>query len=77
MPHNFIRISVETPNPGKRRRADVKKACDDAGGTFEYLWFDDEDQPTAAYVLVKDGKIDDIMRALHGEQVIRLFQAPN
>lgn len=75
MPHNFIRISVDTPNPGRRRRRDVEAVCAKHRGSFEYLWFDDAESPTSAYVLVEDGDIDAIARELHGQQVIRLFKA--
>lgn len=75
MPHNFIRISPDTPNPGRRRRSDVEAVCAKHGGSFEYLWFDDEAAPGSAYVLVEDGDIDAIARELHGQQVIKLFKA--
>jgi hypothetical protein len=77
MPHNFIRISAETPNPGRRKRGDVEATCRQKGGHLHYLWFDDADHPTAAYVLVEaeDKDVDGIVQALHGEQVIRLVEA--
>jgi hypothetical protein len=42
-------------------------------GEFENLWYDGVDNPTYAYVLVKDGDLDGILRDLHGLEVIRLF----
>lgn len=75
MPHNFIRISVDTPNPGRRRRRDVEAVCAKHNGSFEYLWFDHDSSPKYAYVLVEDGDVDGIARDLHGQQVITLFKA--
>lgn len=76
MPHNFLKINAATPNPGRRQRADVESVCHKHHGQFEYLWFDDDQDPTYAYVLVKDGDVDGMMQDLHGQQVIRLFEAP-
>ncbi len=75
MPHNFVRINAKTPNPGRRTRAEVEPVCKKHHGAFEYLWFDDDQNPTYAYVLVKDGDVDGIMQDLHGQQVIRLYEA--
>ena len=75
MPHNFIRINAVTPNPGRRTRQQVEPICARHHGKFEYLWFDDESDPTYAYVLVKDGDVDGMMQDLHGQEVIRLFDA--
>jgi hypothetical protein len=76
VPHNFIKINAVTPNPGLRRSADVEKLCKKNQGTFENLWFDDEDKPTYAYVLVKDGDVEGMLDDLHGHEVIRLFDRP-
>lgn len=75
MPHNFMKISPTTPNPGRRTKADVKKICEDHHGTFEYLWFDDPSSPTQAYVLVKDGDLDGMVHDLGAEEVIELYDA--
>jgi hypothetical protein len=75
MPHNWIRTSPTTPNPGLRRRGDVAAVCARHHGQFLHLWFDNEDNPTAAYVLVKDGDVDGMMTDLQGEELIRLFEA--
>ncbi len=75
MPHNFLKINAVTPNPGRRTRGQVDAICRKHRGSFEYLWFDDDANPTFAYVLVKDGDVDGLMQDLHGEQVIRLFEA--
>lgn len=76
MPHNFIKVNAVTPNPGLRKRADVEEICKQHNGTFEALWFDDEDNPTFAYVLVKDGDLEGILDGLHAHEVIRLFGRP-
>ena len=75
MPHNFLRISAETPNPGRRKREHVQQACEKHDAKLEYLWFDDEAAPSYAYVLVKDGDVDKLAQELQGQQVIRLFEA--
>ena len=74
MPHNFVKVNVISPNPGRRTRANVEPIVHKHHGTLEYLWFDDDEDPTYAYVLVKDGDIDGIMQDLHGHQVVRLFE---
>lgn len=74
MPHNFVKINVTSPNPGRRTRANVDPICRKHHATLEYLWFDDDEDPTFAYVLVKDGDIDGIMQDLHAHQVVRLFE---
>jgi hypothetical protein len=76
VPHNFIKIDAVTPNPGLRTQADVAKICKKNDGKFKDLWFDDEDNPTFAYVLVENGKLDGILKGLHGHEVIRLFDRP-
>ena len=73
MPHNFIRTSAKTPNPGRRQSADVEAICARHHGKFEYLWFDDPNSPTYAYVLVDGGDVDGMMADLPGQQLIRLF----
>jgi hypothetical protein len=75
VPHNFVKINAITGNPGRRTCADVASVCERHGGTFERLWFDDCDDPSYAYVLVKDGNLDGILDALHGREVLRLFDA--
>lgn len=75
MPHNFIRVSADTPNPGRRRKADVDAVCAEHGGRLEYLWFDHESSPSYAYLLVKDGDAEKIAGKLQGDQAITLFQA--
>jgi hypothetical protein len=75
VPHNFVKINAVTSNPGRRTCAEVASACERHGGTFERLWFDDPDDPTFAYVLVKDGNLDGILDALRGREVLRLFEA--
>jgi hypothetical protein len=75
VPHNFIRINAETPNPGRRTREEVEPICEKHHGQFEHLWFDDDAHPRFAYVLVKDGDVDGLLQDLHGQQVIRLFDA--
>ena len=77
MPHNFLKITAVSPNPGRRHRANVEPICRKHHGQFEYLWFDDDQNPTYAYVLVKDGDVDGMMQDLHGQEVIRLFEAPD
>jgi hypothetical protein len=68
MPHNFIRISAATPNPGRRTRGQVAQACQRHNATLEYLWFDGD----TAYVLVKDGDVDQLAAELQAHQVINL-----
>lgn len=75
MPHNFVKITAMTPNPGLRTRANVKTTCEKHDGTFVDLWFDEPKNPTYAYVLVEDGNLNGILHDLHGLEVIRLFEA--
>jgi hypothetical protein len=75
MPHNFIRVTADTPNPGRRRRQDVDTVCTKHGGHLEYLWFDHDTTPSHAYLLVRDGNVDEIRRELDADQAIRLFAA--
>jgi hypothetical protein len=75
VPHNFVKINAMTPNPGLRTRASVKSICEKNKGIFENLWFDDIKNPTYAYVLFKNGKLDKILDELHGLEVIRLDAA--
>ena len=75
MPHNFIRTSANTPNPGRRQKDDVAEVCARHHGEFKHLWFDDEHEPAHAYVLVKDGDVDGLMSDLGGQELIRLFEA--
>ena len=76
MPHNFMRINAVTPNPGRRRREDVESICKRHHGQLENLWFDDQADPSYAYVLVKDGDVDGMLQDLHGQELLRLFEAP-
>ncbi len=76
MPHNFVKITAKTPNPGLRTRAKVKAACKKHKVTFENLWFDDVKNPTYAYVLFEGGDLEGILAELHGLEVIRLDDAP-
>jgi hypothetical protein len=73
LPHNFIRINADAPNPGHRTREEVEPICREHNGTFKYLWFDDDRQPNFAYVLVEHGDVDGMMHDLHGHQITRLF----
>ena len=75
MPHNFVKINAMSPNPGLRTRENVEPICKNHQGEFENLWYDGAKNPTYAYVLVKDGDLDGILRDLHGLEVIRLFEA--
>jgi hypothetical protein len=75
VPHNFIRIQANTPNPGRWTRDHVKQVCDKHHGKFEYLWFDDQDNPTTGYVLVKDGDVDGLVADLKAHEVIQLHEA--
>jgi len=75
VPHNFIITTPDTPNPGRRRRADVDAVCTKHGGRLEYLWFDHDRTPSHAYLLVDGGDADAIMRELQGHQAITLFAA--
>jgi hypothetical protein len=76
VPHNFVKINAMTPNPGLRTREKVESVCKSHHGKFENLWFDGANNPTYAYVLVKDGDLDGILHDLHGLEVIELFEAP-
>jgi hypothetical protein len=73
VPHNFIRISADTPNPGRRKEKDVKAICEKNQGVFGCLLFDDDTNPEFAYVLVKNGKLDEIVAALGGTRIETYF----
>ena len=73
MPHNFIRISATTPNPGRRQENHVKAVCEEHDGTFGCLLFDRDTNPEFAYVLVKNGKLNKILAALDGTKVETYF----
>jgi hypothetical protein len=75
VPHNFISVSPDTPNPGRRRRTDVDAVCRRHGGELEYLWFDHETAPSRAYLLVRDGDAEAIARELQADRTITLFAA--
>ena len=70
MPHNFIRISASTPNPGLRKPDDMKRICNKHGGAFQCLLFDTDTQPQSAYVLVKDGNVNAILTELGGGETV-------
>lgn len=74
MPHYFIQTNPTTPNPGRWTRARVDEVAKRHHGTLEYLWFDDPDDPSHAYVLVKDGDIDGLLADLHGHEVTLLHE---
>ena len=76
MPHNFVKINAMSPNPGLRTRENVEPICKTHHGKFENLWYDGAQNPTYAYLLVKDGDLDGILRDLHALEVTVLFQAP-
>ena len=75
MPHNFIRIDpysstpgsdLEKPKPERRKPEDVKAACRNHGGDFEWLLFDNDTQPRSAFVQFKNGDVNAILDALGG-----------
>lgn len=74
MPHNFIQMPADTPNPGRRTENDVKDICDTHHGEFVRLLFDARRNPTSAYVLVKDGDVDGMLADFHGQQVTQYFE---
>ena len=75
MPHNFIRISASTPNPGLRKLDDMKRICKKHSGAFQCLLFDADTHPQSAYVLVKDGNVEAILAELGGgETVFQYFE---
>jgi hypothetical protein len=73
VPHNFIRISADTSNPGRRKEKDVKAVCEKHQGTFGCLLFDSDTNPEFAYVLVKNGNLNKILAELDGTQVETYF----
>ena len=74
MPHNFIRISATTPNPGLRNPDEMKRICKNHSGVFQSLLFDADTHPEFAYVLVKDGNVDAMLAELGGgEKVFQYF----
>jgi hypothetical protein len=76
VPHNFIRITATTPNPGLRKPDDAKRICKKHGGTFQCLLFDADTQPQSAYVLVEGGNVDEILAELGGgATVFQYFDA--
>lgn len=74
MPHNFIKLNATTPNPGRWTRARADEIVKRHHGTLEYLWFDDPDEPTHAFVLVKDGDVDGLIQDLHAHEVRQLHE---
>jgi hypothetical protein len=77
VPHNFIRISANTPNPGLRKPDDVKRICNKHAGTFQCLLFDADTRPQSAYVLVKDGDVDGILAELGGGATVFQYFDPS
>jgi hypothetical protein len=73
VPHNFIKISAETPNPGRRTREEVARVIEFHKGEFVNLWFDDRKNPHHAYVLARGGNVDGMMADLSGHQVTQLW----
>jgi hypothetical protein len=73
VPHNFIKTAPKTPNPGPWTHARVDEIAKRHHGTLVHLWFDDPHEPTAAYVLIKDGDLDGLMSDLNGQVLIRLY----
>jgi phenolic acid decarboxylase len=74
MPHNFIRMSPESPNPGRWTREQVKSVCERHEGTLEHVWHEPGKTPKAAYVLVKDGDVQGMLEEFNAEYVIRLVE---
>jgi hypothetical protein len=77
VPHNFIRISASTPNPGLRKPDDVERICKKHNGGFQCLLFDADTQPQFAYVLVKDGNVDAILAELGGGATVFQYFDPS
>jgi hypothetical protein len=73
VPHNFIKTAPKTPNPGPWTHARVNEIAARHHGVLEHLWFDDPHDPTAAYVLIKDGDVDGLMADLNGQVLTRLY----
>jgi hypothetical protein len=73
VPHNFIKITATTPNPGRRTRDDVDKIVRGHHGELDGLWFDDKRQPHSAWVLVRGGDVDGMMNDLGGHQLMQLW----
>jgi hypothetical protein len=83
VPHNFIRIDpysstpgtdLEKPKPERRKPEEVKSACRNHGGDFEWLLFDNDTQPQSAFVQFKNGDVEAILEALGGGvRVYRYF----
>jgi hypothetical protein len=74
VPHNFIKMQPTTPNPGRWTKDRVKQICDKHQGKLEYLWFDDKDNPTVGYALVKDGNAQGMAAELKAHEVIELHE---
>jgi hypothetical protein len=77
VPHNFIRISAITPNPGLRDPDHMKRICKKHNGTFQCLLFDAETNPGSAYVLVKNGNVDAILADFGGGETIFQYFDPS
>lgn len=73
MPHNFIKIKADTPNPGRRTREGVARVVESHKGEFVNLWFDDRKNPEHAYVLVRGGNVDGMMADFPGHKVTQLW----
>jgi hypothetical protein len=78
VPHNFIRINADEPNPGRVTKTKVSQIVK-KHGKLKGFWFDDDRDPVFAYVLVlmdDDRKLGRLLIELHGQQLTRLFD-PN
>jgi hypothetical protein len=74
VPHNYLKIPLGPPNPGRWTRDSVDDIVKRHHGTLEFLWVDDPDDPTHAYALVRDGNVDGLLDDLHARELTRLHE---
>ena len=74
MPHYFITLPADSPNPGRWTREKAEPICSKHKATLDYLWFDSRDAPSVAYMLLKDGDAGGLKQDLHATQVIELYE---
>ena len=72
MPHFFIRLPLDSPNPGRWTRAKLQEVCARHHGTLEHFWHDDPASPGAAFVLVQNGDRDKMSADLHAHDTLTL-----
>jgi hypothetical protein len=74
MPHFFIKLPPDSPNPGRWTHARVHEVCERHSGKLEHFWHDDPANPGTAYALVENGDADGISAELHAHETLALHR---